>query len=196
MYDSFKTLAKNTGFTVKEISNLSLEYFRQGRALNEVIKLTEAAAAAAKVAGITAEESVRYLTAAVNGYRLSADQAMAVSDKFAALAASSATDYEGLATALSKVAAQSYTVGVEMDSMLGYIAKVLEVTQEAPENIGTAFKTIFARMSEIKDFGATLEDGMSVNKVESALLSVGVQLRNTSGEMRDLDDVLNDLGKE
>ena len=51
-------------------------------------------------------------------------------------------------------------------------------------------------MSEIKDFGATLEDGMSINKVESALRSVGVALRDTSGEVRDLDDVLNDLGGE
>ena len=125
-----------------------------------------------------------------------ADQAMVVSDKFAALAAESATDYEELAIALSKVAAQAYSAGVNMDNMMGFIAKALEVTREAPENIGTAFKTIFARMSELKDFGKTLEDGMDINRIDKALASVGISLTTEEGTLRNLDEVLIDIGNQ
>jgi len=41
---------------------------------------------------------------------------------------------------------------------------------------------------------AELEDGMNANRVEKALKSIGVALRDSSGEFRNLDEVFNDLG--
>lgn len=196
MYDSFLSIANATGTASKEIISVAGEYFKQGKSLSESLVLTEAAATAAKVAGIDARESVRYLTAALNGYKLEATEAMAVSDKFSKLAAVSATDYADLAIALGKVAAQANASGVKMDSLLGFMTTALEVTQEAPENIGTAFKTIFARMSEIKDYGKTLEDNTSANKVSKALASIGIALFDTNNEMRALDDVLMEVGEK
>ena len=194
MKDAFAKLAAQTGLTITQVAKMGVEFFRQGRSYSQMIKLVEAAGVAAKVAGISTEDSIKYLTSAVNGYHLSVNQAIVVSDKFAALAATSATDYEELAVALSKVAAQAYTAGVSMDNMMGFIAKALEVTREAPENIGTAFKTIFARMSELKDFGATVEDGMDINRIDKALSTIGVSLRDNNGELRNLDQVLIDVG--
>lgn len=194
MKESFTALATTTGLTLAEVSKAAVEFFRQGRSLSETTKLIEAAGIASKLSGSSMEESIRFLTSAINGYQLSADQAMVVSDKFAALAAASATDYAELATALSKVAAQAYSAGVNMDNMMGFIAKAIETTREAPENIGTAFKTIFARMSEIKDYGKTLEDGMDVNRVDKALATIGVSLTNQEHQIRNLDEVLMDVG--
>lgn len=196
MYDSFLEIANVVGTASTEIIDIAGEYFRQGKSLTETLQLTEAAAVSAKIAGIDARESVEYLTSALNGYQLAASEAMAVSDKFALLAAASATDYEELAIALSKVAAQANTSGVSMDNLLGFIATALETTREAPENIGTAFKTIFARMGEIKDYGATLEDNVNANKVATALDSIGVALFDAQGEMRAMDEVLIEVGKQ
>ena len=194
MYEAFNSIASASGFTTAEIGQVASEYFRQGESLSNVLVLTEAAAKAAKVAGIDASDSVRYLTSAVRAYRLEASDAMMVSDKFAALAASTATDYEGLATAMSKVAAQASSSGVGMDNLMGMMATAMDVTQEAPENIGTAFKTILARMSEIKDYGKVLEDGVDANRVEKALKLVNVQLFDQNNEMRALDEVLLEVG--
>lgn len=194
MYDSFSGIASAAGFTVSEIGSVAAEYFRQGESYTNVLLLTEAAAKAAQVAGIDASDSVRYLTSAVKGYSLAASDAMMVSDKFAALSANTATNYEGLATAMSKVASQASASGVEMDNLMGMMATAMEVTQEAPENIGTAFKTILARMSEIKDYGKVLEDGVDANRVEKALKTVGVALFDNNNEMRALDDVLLEVG--
>jgi TP901 family phage tail tape measure protein len=188
-------LAKQTGFTATEIAKLSTQYFRQGRSLQDVLILTEVTAKAARIAGISTAESVTYLTSAVNGFGLAADQALAVSDRFAALAASSATSYEELANGLSKFAAQANVAGVSIDFAMGMLAKGVETTREAPETIGTAIKTILARMRELTDYGKTLEEGMDVNRVERALKQVGIQLRDANGQFRDMEQVLTEVGQ-
>jgi TP901 family phage tail tape measure protein len=192
--DSYQNLAKQVGSTTTEIAKLSVYFFRQGLAQKDALAMTEVAATAAKVASIDATESANFLTSAINGFGMASSDAMGVSDKFAALGASSASSYEELAIALSKVAPVAKVAGVDIDQMMGFIAKGVETTREAPENIGTAFKTIFARMTQLTDFGKTLEDGMSVNKVEEALALAGVALRDEQGNFRNMGDVITELG--
>jgi len=191
---TMQTLAKETGFTTTEIAKLSTVYFRQGRNLVDVIELTTVAAKAARIAGISAAESADFLTSAVNGFGLAASEALAVSDKFAALAASSASSYEELAKGLSKFAAQANVAGLSMNFALGMLAKGVETTREAPETIGTALKTVLARLRELTDYGKTLEDGMDVNRVETALGAMNVELMDSNGQFRDMESVLTDLG--
>ena len=194
LLSSYQQLAIQTGATTKEVSATVTEFVRQGKSFQEAITLAKAATSAAKVAGISSADSVNYLTTALNGFRLSAQQAMSVSDKFAAISASAATSYEEIAIALSKVASQANLAGMSIDYTTALLAKGLETTREAPETIGTALKTIIARMREITDYGETLEDGVDINNVESQLSYVGVALRTVSGELRSTEDVLNDLG--
>ena len=192
--DTMQDLAKETGFTTTEIAKLSTVYFRQGRALKDVIELTRVAAMAARVAGISAAESADYLTSAVNGFGLAANEALAVSDKFAALGASSASSFEELAVGLSKFAAQANVAGLSIDYAMGFLAKGVETTREAPETIGTALKTVLARMRELTDYGRTLEDGMDVSRVETALRQIDVSLRDVTGSFRPMSEVLEEIG--
>jgi len=192
--DTMANLARQTGFTTTEIAKLSTVFFRQGRALSEVIELTTVAAQAARISGISAAESANFLTSAINAFGLAADQALAVSDRFAAIAASSASSYEELAVGLSKFAAQANVAGVSIDFAMGLLAKGIETTREAPETIGTALKTVIARMRELTDLGKTFEDGMDISRVETALRQVGVALRDEQGQFRNLELVLTELG--
>jgi hypothetical protein len=97
---------------------------------------------------------------------------------------------------MSRVSPTAKSAGVSVDFMMGIIAKGIETTREAPESIGTAFKTIFARMREVTDLGKSMEDGMNLNRVEKALLSVGVPLRDVGGQFRNLEHVLTDVGNK
>ena len=169
---------------------------KQGKSIKDALTLTQAAVSAAKIAGISTADSVNYLTTALNGFRLSAEDAMSVSDKFAAVAASSATDYNELAVALSKVASQANLAGMSIDYTTALLAKGLETTREAPETMGTALKTIIARMREMSDYGETLEGDTDVNNVETQLRYVDIALKNTNGELRSTEDVLDELGRK
>lgn len=56
-------------------------------------------------------------------------------------------------------------------------------------------KTIIARFEDMKkDPMAILEDGVSANKVEAALATIGIALRDSEGEFRALQDVMDELG--
>lgn len=192
----YQDLAAATGATTKAVAEVATQFMRQGKTAQDALTLTEAAIKAAKVAGISATESVNYLTTALNGFRLTAQDAMSVSDKFASVAAQSATSYEEIAIALSKVAAQANLAGMSIDYTTALLAKGIETTREAPETIGTALKTVIARMRELTDYGETLEGDTDINNVETQLKYIGIELRNDNGELRSTEDVLNDLGKK
>lgn len=196
MVNSIEALANQTGVASTEIANAMTMFYQQGKSTSQVLELTEAAAKAAAIAGIDLTTSVDLLTNAMNGFQMSANDAMEVSDKFAALAAAAATDYEELAIALSKVAAQANLAGMSMDFTLGMLTAGIEVTREAPETIGTALKTIIARMRELTDYGKTLEDGMDLNRVAAALDEIGVAMTDETGMMRDLEDVITEVGQK
>ena len=61
-------------------------------------------------------------------------------------------------------------------------------------------KTIIARFTEMKNAPTDVIDidgeEVSVNKVDAALQSVGVSLKNAKGEFRDLDDVFLELSSK
>lgn len=194
LLESYQQLASQLGATTKEVAEVSTQFLRQGKSTEESLKLTEAAIAAAKVAGIQAIESVNYLTTALNGFQLSASDAMEVSDKFAAVAANAAVSYDEIAIALSKVAAQANLAGMSIDYTTALLAKGIETTREAPETIGTALKTVIARMREMSDYGETLTGDTDVNNVETQLAYVGIELKNVNGELRSTEEVLNELG--
>lgn len=194
MIPQFNALGRATGATSTEVAGLTAEYMKQGRTMKDSIELAEQTAKAAKISGISTADSIEYMTSAINGFNLAAKDAEHVSDVFAKLGAASATDYKDLAIALSKVSAQANTAGMSMEFTTTLLAKGLEVTQEAPESIGTALKTILARMRELGDYGKVLEDNTSVNKVENALKAVDIALRDTNGQFRDMETIFNELG--
>ena len=82
--------------------------------------------------------------------------------------------------------------GVTFDKLVSYIATVSSVTRRSAENIGESFKTMFARMQDIKE-GKVDAEGIGLNNVESALDRIGVRLRDSETEFRDMSDVLEDI---
>lgn len=193
---TYQELALACGATTKEIAQVTTEYMKQGKSTADALVLTEAAVKAAKVARVSVGDSVNYLTTALNGFQLEAAEAMRVSDIFASVAAASATDYDELAIALSKVASQANLAGMSIEYTTALLTKGLETTREAPETMGTALKTIIARMREMSDYGETLEGDTDVNNVESQLAYVGIDLKDERGELRSTEEVLDELGKK
>lgn len=191
--DTFIELSAKTGMAIDDIAKASTIFYQQGLNDEAVKKMTEYTAIFAKISSETVEVAADQITAAINGFNLSVDQAGDVIDKLSVLAAYSAADIDELATAMSKAASQANMAGLSFDQYNAYLATMIEVTREAPENIGTSLKTIMSRFQSIKS-GDNTEDDTDVNAVEKALKSVGVQLRDAKGQLRDLGDVLEELG--
>ena len=100
----------------------------------------------AKVAFLDSAEAATLLTSAINGYGLSAEQAMGIVDKLSAVDVNAATGADDLARALRQTASSAKIAGVDLDDLIGYIAVVQSTTQKSADSIGNSFKTMFARI--------------------------------------------------
>lgn len=147
--NSYSKLAKQLGATTQQIAEGSSEWLRQGKTLEEVNDLMEATMTMSKVGAISSADATEYLTSTLNGYKMEAKDAMSIVDKLSAVDLAAATSVEELALALQKTANMARTTGVELDEIIGMIATVSEVTRQAPEIVGTSFKTLFSRMTQV-----------------------------------------------
>lgn len=194
-FDTYAKMADRLNTTVSDVTGAMKLFYQQGLNTVEVNKMVEASAIAAALGESTMAEASETLTSIINGYNLSANQAMDVTDKISMVAMVSAADFGELSTAIEKVASSAASAGLDLDHMMGYLGKMIETTREAPTNIGTALKTIVANFTQFKeDPTGLMEEGTEINKVDTALKSVGISLTDTTGEVRDLSDVLDELG--
>lgn len=142
------------------------------------------------------------MTAALRGFNMELNEASAqrVNDVYSNLAANAAANTHEIADAMTRTASIANAAGMEFETTAAFLTQMIETTRESAENLGTAMKTIVARFTEMKkaptDIINVEGEEISVNKVEAALKSVGVELRNTTGEFRDLDDVFLELASK
>jgi TP901 family phage tail tape measure protein len=191
---TFIELSAKTGMAIDDIAQASTLFYQQGLDDAAVKKMTEWTALFAKISNETVPVAADQLTSAINGFGYSVEKVDEVVDKMSVLAAYSAADINELATAMSKGASAASQAGLSFDQYNAYLATMIETTREAPENIGTSLKTIMARFQQVKTEGSSDDGETDVNAVETALKSVGIQLRDSQNQLRDLGDVLDELG--
>lgn len=188
--------AKELSTTTKAYADASLIYYQQGDSQEQVAKKAALTIKAANASfNTSAAEMSEYLTAVWNSYQVGADELERYVDIMAALGAKTATSLEEIATSMQKVAATANTVGVSMEQVSSIIATVSSVTRESAESIGTSYKTIFARMGDLK-LGKTLEDGVGLGQVSKQLDSIGISILDASGDLREMGDIITDLGEK
>ena len=187
--------AKAMGTGTTSYTDAALIYYQQGLADAEVKARTEVTLKAANVTRQSAEQVSEQLTAVWNGYKVSASEAESYIDKLAAVASTTAADLEELSTGMSKVASAANSMGVDIDQLNAQLATIVSVTRQAPESVGTALKTIYARMGDLQLNGED-EFGVSLGQVTSDLASVGIGVLDQSGNLRDMGDVIEEVAKK
>ena len=92
----------------------------------------------ATLAGADFETATEQMTAALRGFHMEMDQGSHITDVYSELAAKAAADVNGIAYAMSKTASIASSAGMAFETTSAFLAQMIETTQEAPENIGTA----------------------------------------------------------
>lgn len=185
--------AKELGTTTKQYTQSSLIYFQQGLSDEEVAARSEVTIKAANVTGQNAAQVSEQLTAIWNGYKVSAEEAELYIDKVAAVAAATAADLEELSSGMSKVASAANNMGVDIDQLNAMLATTISVTREAPEAVGTAFKTIFARISDIE---AGLDSETTLGEYTAKMKEMGFSVLDSNNHLRDMGDVIEEIGSK
>ena len=199
-YGKYAEMANELGQSTQSVIQASGLFYQQGLETNEALELTEDTMKLATLAGLDFEKATSQMTAALRGFHMEMDEGGRVTDVYSELAAKAAADVQQIAYAMSKTASIASSAGMEFETTSAFLTQMIETTQEAPENIGTAMKTIIARFTELKENVAGTADSefedLDYNKVDTALKSVGVSIKDASGQFRDLDDVFLELSQK
>lgn len=198
--ETYSAMAQKYGATTEGVYEVSQLYYQQGLQTADVMRLTEETLKMAKIANIDYADATDYMTVAIRGFKMEMSDAQNVVDVYSNIAAITASDTEELAIAMSKTASSAEAVGSSFENTTAMIALMVETTREAPENIGSAMKSIISRYGEMTTNPAKLVDSegeaMSLNKVDKALSSVGITLQDVNGQFRDFDEVILELSSK
>lgn len=185
--------AKTLSTTTNEYAKASLIYFQQGLNDEEVQRRTDTTIKMANVTGEAAAKVSSYMTAVWNNFDNGTKSLEYYADAITALGAATASSSEEIATGLQKFSAVANTVGLSYEYATAALATVTSETRESAETVGTAFKTIFARLESLS-LGETLDDDTTMTKYSQALAQVGVDIKESNGQLKDMDQIIDEVG--
>lgn len=185
--------AKELNTTTTKYTDASLIYYQQGLDDKQVKARTDVTAKFANVSRENLTTSSEYLTAIWNNFAKGSENLEYFADVIVALGAATASSSQEIATGLNRFAATAETVGLSYEYATAALATVTATTRQSAEVVGTAFKTLFSRIQDL-ELGKTLDDGTTLGKYSKALDAVGVSIKDSNGELRDMDRILDDIG--
>lgn len=187
--------AKALSTTTTEYTNASLIYYQQGLSDAEVQQRTDITIKMANVARQSAEVVSDQMTAVWNNFYDGSKSLEYYADVMTALGAATASSTDEIAGGLEKFAAIGETIGLSYEYAASALATITSNTRQSEEVVGTALKTIFARIQGL-NLGETLDDGTTLNKYSEALEKVGISIFDQQGELKNMDTLLDEMASK
>lgn len=198
--------ATKLGTSIKSLYEATTLYYQQGLNSEQAMGVGIETMKMARVANMDAAAATEAMTAALRGFNMEINEISAtrISDVYSELAAITAADTSQIATAMSKTASIAASANMEFETTAALLAQIIETTQEAPETAGTAMKTIIARFTEVKKlYGEGMLTGedtegeeININKIDEALKTVGISLKDFLNGAKGIDDIFLELASK
>ena len=188
--------AKSLGASTLDYTNATLIYAQQGL---EGAARDERARITTEVANIEKESTDKVaeeLTAIWNGFQISADQVEKTIDKLSKVAATTASDMGSLTEGMSQVAASANATGLDIDTLNGALASLIDVTQMSASRAGNSIKSILTRMGDLAiDPKSTDEFGVSLGDIAQKMKALGVEILDENGKLKEMTQVWEEFGE-
>lgn len=198
--------ATQLGTSIKSLYEATTLYYQQGLKSEAAMGVGIETMKMARIANMDAAAATEAMTAALRGFNMEINETSAtrINDVYSELAAITASDTEQIATAMSKTASIAASANMEFETTAALLAQIIETTQEAPETAGTAMKTIIARFTEVKQlFSEGILSGedaegeeININKIDVALKTVGISLKDFLNGTKGIDDIFLELASK
>lgn len=184
--------AQKLSTTTNAYAKASLIFYQQGLNDAEVKKRTDAVVKMSNVTKENMEDVSSYMTAIWNNFDNGSTSLEHYADVMTALGAATASSTKEIAAGLEKFASIGKTIGLSYEYATSAVATIVDKTRQSADTVGTGLRTIFSRLQGLS-LGETLEDGVDLNKYSTALKTVGVNILDASGNMKDMDAILDSL---
>lgn len=185
--------AKDLGTSTLDYTKAALIYYQQGLDGDAVTERTNATLKLANTTGEAASQVSDYMTAIWNNFEDGSHTIEYYADVLAKLGAETASSSDEIAAGLEKFASVAETVGLSYEYATSALTTITAATRQSADVVGTALKTLFSRIQDL-ELGNTLEDGTTLGKYSEALEKVGINIKTQSGDLKDMDDILDEMG--
>ena len=183
--------AQKLGASTLDYTNAALIYFQQGLDEAEVKLRSDVTVKMSNVLGDSAEEVSNYMTAIWNNFAKGSDNLEYYADVLAKLGAETASSAEEISQGLEKFSAVADAVGLSYEYAAAALTTVTDRTRQSADVVGTAFKTLFAR---IQDLELGDEGTVTIGKYSEALEKFDIHVLDSEGNLKRMDDILNEMG--
>ena len=95
---------------------------------------------------------------------------------------------------MSKVASAAAAMGVGEDQLAAQLSTIISVTRQAPETVGTALRTVYARITDIQ--AGIDEDGVTLGKYSGDMAKIGFNVLDVNGKLRNMGEVMEEIGNK
>ena len=168
--DGLFNVARNTSQALEVAAEAALEFSRQGLSMEETLKRTNDALILTRLTGLAAADSVKGLTAAVNGFADAGLTTTEIINKLAAVDVKFAVSADDLINALARAGAVAQDAGVDFNSLVGAVTSAQQITARGGAVIGNSFKTIFTRLQRSSTLDRLQELGIAVRDLQGNTL--------------------------
>lgn len=193
--DSANKAAQRLNTTTTAYTDASLIYYQQGLSDKEVAERTEVTIKMANAAGVSAQKVSDQMTAVWNNFDDGSHSLEYYADVMTALGAATASSTDEISTGLQKFASVADTVGLSYENAAAALATITATTRQSADSVGTGLRTLFSRLQSL-NLGETLDDGVTLTKYTKALETIGVNALDATGNLRSMDDILEDMGSK
>ncbi len=198
-FDEAADSAKRYGSTVSDMINATADWSRLGYNLPDAKKLAEVATLYTNVGdGIDMSTANESLISTLQGFKMTADEAIHVIDAFNEVANTEAINSAGIGEALQRSASSMYAAGNTLEETIGLVTAANAVVQD-PDSIGTAYKTISMRIrgakTEMEELGLET-DGMveSTSTLQEEIMALsGVDIMKDKDTFKSTYQILDEL---
>ena len=190
-------MAKDLKTSTKNVLESVTLYANAKETADSILKKSEAAIMLSNVTGMGGGESAKMLQSVMNQFDMTQDDLMQISDTIQTVSQNMAYDFsqgvQEIAGGIERSGSVAKSAGLDLAEYASMLGLVIEKTGLSGETIGTAYRTILTRITKASAVDGTSAEDISA--AEKSLKAVGVQVRESAGEFRDMTDIMRDLGK-
>lgn len=195
LINEYNKKAKELSSTTTQITSAADDYLRAGKTMSEAQALIKDSIMLSKLGQLDSSEATEDLLAVMNGYEMSINEVGKALDSMVAIDMAAATSSGDIATALKYCASSADVAGVSFDKLAAMIGTVQDKTQQSAETVGTFMNTLLSRYRDVKIGRFVDDDGEDLSDVESVLSTLKIQLRDTEGEFRNFETVIDEVAQ-
>lgn len=184
--------AQSLSATTTAYTNAALIFYQQGLDDEAVKERTDTVIKLSNVTGDSAEDVSSYMTAIWENFDDGSKSLEYYADVITRLGADTAASSAEIAEGIEGFASIGKTIGLSYEYATSALTTIVAKTRASASEVGNGLRTIFSRLQNLS-LGETLDDGTDLTKYSKALETVGVSIKDASGNLKKMDSILDDL---